>query len=405
MDNISSSHVTLQLPVPSLPTAAETNSAENNSTHKPVLRYGTEGRIHEKITKSSKALSIVFFSLLAFFSLTALVFDIVAVINCFVPERTLSLILYGTDSNVESDSNANVFTPNILFDLLNGTSKPSLPDTMLPEESESYPTEDTYPIKSTDISSKNVFGLEASNETAYDIDLISYLENEYPISPLDELHAVYGEEAPTVLILHTHGTEAYAEDDGEYYSIIDNCRSTDTTKNVVAIGAVMADYFNQNGIVTIHSREMFDAESYVNAYDYANEAIKEYVAIYPSIKYVFDVHRDSLITDDMTKLRPVTFVDSVPTAQYMCVIGTDENAGRHVNWERNLTFACHLQSRLWERSSSLTRRMSIRSASYNQRHADGSLLLEIGSCGNTLEEAKACALLVAEEITSLIKGE
>lgn len=409
MDNIPSNRVTLQLPVPALPTTAETKHYDdNNSSHKLIPHYGAENNDYRKDAILSKVLIIVFSSLLFFFSVTAVVFDLIGVIESFISDygaNPLAMILYGTDGNVVSGNNSNLFSPSALLNLLNGTSKPVIPDTSLSDTNEQSAPEDTYPIKSTDISSNNDYGLEASNETAYDIDLFSYLENDYPLPPLDELHAVYGDEAPTVLILHTHGTEAYAENDSEYYSIKDNCRSTDITKNVVAIGAVMADYFNQNGIVTIHSKEMFDAESYVDAYDYANAAIKEYIAIYPSIKYVFDIHRDSLITDDMTKLRPVTLVDSTVTAQYMCVIGTDEYAGKHINWESNLTFACHLQARLWERSASLTRRMSIRSASYNQRHAKGSLLLEIGSCGNTLDEAKACALLVAEEITSLIKGE
>lgn len=262
--------------------------------------------------------------------------------------------------------------------------------------------EDEYPIKPADLSVDAENGLYASNETAYEIDLSSYLSVDLDFDSVDTLTARYGAEAPVVLIVHTHGTEAYAEDGVDTYSKKDNCRTSDTSKNVVAVGAVMAEYFNSVGIPTLHCTEMFDADSYIDAYDKSSAAIREFTAIYPSIRYVFDVHRDSVINSDMTKLRPVTVIDGEMTAQYMCVIGTDERAGYHTEWERNLAFACQLQARLWQKSNSLVRRMSIRSASYNQLWAPGSLLLEIGSCGNTLSEAKACAKTVAEQISAII---
>ena len=264
--------------------------------------------------------------------------------------------------------------------------------------------EDQYPIKAVDLSVNEKFGLSMSNRTSYDPDLLSLSFQPLDIPDIEELKAKYGDSAPIVLILHTHGTESYSSDTF-YHNINDNCRTTDVTKNVVSVGKVMADYLNKNGIKTIHCTEMFDAESYNNAYYYAEQAIREYLAIYPSIQYVFDIHRDSLVKSDKTKLRPVTLVDGSLTAQFMSVIGTDENAGKHTYWEDNLAFACHLQKALNQRSPSLTRRMSLRSASYNQRYAKGSLLLEIGSCGNTLDEAKNCGLIVAEEICRIIKDQ
>ncbi len=407
--DIRSEGISLPVPIEAAPPAEAVPVAAEpiDGAEEPAADTALACSFSKKDLLSAVAVRISLISIFTFFSLTALIFDLTAAVGGIISDSgkaALSLIVFGSECTDEYAPHPGV-SPDVLPELYDPSLPP--PHQILPDGDgfvSSLP-EGNYPIKPVDISSKAERGLEASNETGYSIDLDSYLQLDYPIPALDELHAVYGADAPTVLIIHTHGTEAYAENNGEYYSTKDNCRTTDTSKNVVAVGRVMADYFNENGIVAIHSEEMFDAESYVNAYDYANAAIKEYVAIYPSIKYVFDVHRDSLVTDDMTKLRPLTLIDGKPTAQYMCVIGTDENAGRHVNWERNLTFACYLQSRLWEISPSLPRRMSIRSASYNQRHAEGSLLLEIGSCGNTLSEAKACALIVAEQITALIKGE
>ncbi len=262
--------------------------------------------------------------------------------------------------------------------------------------------EDEYPIKAVDLSVDAKNGLYASNETSYTLDLQSYLDDELGIASVSALAERYGDDAPVVLIVHTHGTECYTDEGSGTYTKKDNCRTDDTSKNVVAVGAVMAEYFNSVGIPTLHCTEMFDKDSYIDAYDLSAAAIREFTAIYPSIQYVFDVHRDSVIDSELTKLRPVTVIDGKPTSQYMCVVGTNERNPAHEGWETNLAFACQLQSRLWQTSPSLTRRMSIRSAPYNQRWASGSLLLEIGSCGNTLTEAKNCAYTVAEHIAEII---
>ncbi len=263
---------------------------------------------------------------------------------------------------------------------------------------------EVYAIISSDMSTDAEYGLEASNQTSYEINLLDYLKGEPTTPTLDEIKSDFSldEYVPVVLIIHTHGTEAYS--DGVTYSESEDFRSTDIDKNVVAVGSVMSDYFNSVGITTIHCTEMFDLESYVDAYTKSAAAVSEYTAIYPSISYVFDVHRDCIINDELECVSAVTAVNGESVAQFMCVVGTDEYAGLHTGWQDNLAFACRLQYKLWSISPSLTRRLSIRSASYNQLYTSGSLLFEIGTCGNTLDEAKACALYLAEAVAEIILG-
>ncbi len=272
----------------------------------------------------------------------------------------------------------------------------------VPDESTPPPAADggeRFPIVIRDFSAKAERGLACANETGYKLDLAAFADGELALPPLSELDG----DGPVVLIVHTHGTESYAEGDAASYCKGTSSRTDDTSKNVVAVGDVIAEYFEAHGIRTLHCREMFDLKSYADAYEESSAAVREYLAIYPSIKYVFDVHRDSLIDSDGTKYRPLTVIDGVPTAQVMCVVGTDDAGSGHTGWHDNLTFAAHLQSRLWSRSNTLPRVLSIRSASFYQQYSPGSLLLEIGSCGNTLEEAKAAAEIVAEELAGIIK--
>ncbi len=325
-------------------------------------------------------------------------------------KRLFLFATFGSNVDVDYvDTRANVLTSSPVFPLSGfwESSSPlaSFTDAELRSilyESNSECADGEHPIKPVDLSVDADHGLLASNETRYEIDLESCLTSDLGIASLEHLAERYGSDSPVVLIVHTHGTESYSEPGATSYSDTDNCRTTDISKNVVAVGAVMAAYFESVGIPALHCTEMFDAESYIDAYDKSAAAIREFTAIYPSIQYVFDIHRDSVIDSKLTKLRPVTVIDGQLTAQYMCVVGTDERAGTHTEWRTNLAFACQLQARLYEKCDSLVRKMSIRSASYNQRWAPGSLLLEIGSCGNTLDEAKACGKAVAEQIAAII---
>jgi len=262
-----------------------------------------------------------------------------------------------------------------------------------------------HPIIPIDLSVKNEYGLAFSNETSLKINLSDYLAAPAFAQSLNVIKSENESDdfAPIVLIVHTHGTESYAPAGAVTYSTSDNARSKDKTKNVVAVGAVMADYFNSVGIPTIHCEEMLDEESYRDAYTKEAETIKAYIKKYPSIKYVFDVHRDSVIGSNYEKYRPVTVIGGKTVAQFMCVVGTNFKGADHDGWENCLALAVKLQALLWQRSSSLVRRISLRGASYNQQYAEyASLLFEIGSCGNTLDEAKRCARIVAEELSHLI---
>ncbi|MDD4422589.1 MAG: stage II sporulation protein P, partial [Eubacteriales bacterium] len=89
-------------------------------------------------------------------------------------------------------------------------------------------------------------------------------------------------------------------------------------------------------------------------------------------------------------------------AQAMLVMETNQGGANHPIWEQNLTVAVALQNIINNDYPTLMRPICLRSASFNQQLTTGSMLLEIGSCGNTLEEAKYTAELIASAITKMI---
>ncbi|MBQ7011186.1 MAG: stage II sporulation protein P [Clostridia bacterium] len=259
--------------------------------------------------------------------------------------------------------------------------------------------EGLYPIIPYDLSSEGDGELKLYNDTSLSVDI-----NEYAVAEQTE-KGYTGSEEPLVLIIHTHGTEAYSEDGVYGYSDTYNVpRSYDVTKNVVAIGRIMTRIMNENGVNTVQCDVMHDAESYLGAYERSAATIKDYLERYPSIKYVFDVHRDSVLMEDKTKTRPVTIANGKTAAQIMTVAGTDDLGTYYPHWEESLKLAAKLQVELNSDHLGLARAICLRGSSYNQELAPYSLLFEVGSCGNTISEATAAAEILAKQLCDLIKN-
>ncbi len=240
-------------------------------------------------------------------------------------------------------------------------------------------------------------GILFSNQTGYAPDAAELLDRTYPIAaPKADA------EEPLVLILHTHGTESYAPDGATFVPADFHARTENTEENVVSVGRVLARTLEEQGISVLHCETMFDRDSYPDSYTLAAAYIKETVAQYPSICYVFDVHRDALSSSDGGILRPVTVIDGEVAAQVMTVVGTDDAGASHAGWRDNLTVAVQLQSGLCASYPAFVRPINLRRATFNAQYAPGSLLLEIGSSGNSVEEARAAAYYLGKTLGSLI---
>jgi len=252
-----------------------------------------------------------------------------------------------------------------------------------------------HPIIPTDASTADALALK--NDTSYAVDM------EKAAKDAKNLVTATTYDEPLVLIVHTHGTESFSSETPYYSDTFNHPRSEDVSQNVVAVGKVLCDELNKRQIPTVHCETMHDKESYIAAYDRSAESIKHYLEKYPSIKYVFDVHRDSMIRSDLTKLRPVTLQNGKPCAQIMMIIGSDEKGAGDYPWEQNLALAVGIQQELSSKNAGIARKLYLRGASYNQQYAAHGLLLEIGSCGNTLAEAKEAARAFAYAFEKTIK--
>lgn len=237
-------------------------------------------------------------------------------------------------------------------------------------------------------------GLTIKNSTSFDIDVAELVAQGAP----QTLPA----EGPQVLIVHTHGSEAYTPDEMDRYVETDTDRTEDKNYNVIRVGDELAKAFEAQGISVLHDREIYDYPSYTGSYNRSGAAVEKYLAEYPDIAVVIDLHRDALGDGEVT-YKTVAELDGKASSQLMMLVGTGESGLYHPNWEQNLRLALYLQQALNAKYPTLARPVSVVKERYNQHLCTGMFILEVGSNGNSLQEAITAVRLFADAAAPALK--
>ncbi|MCM1299929.1 MAG: stage II sporulation protein P [[Eubacterium] siraeum] len=209
-------------------------------------------------------------------------------------------------------------------------------------------------------------------------------------------------ESPQVLIMHTHACESYLTGEGTYQDETYTCRTTDSTQSVVAVGRKIAEKLAEKGICVLHDGTLHDYPLYNGSYDRAEETITSLLEKYPSIKVVLDVHRDGIVERDGTPVAAVTEINGKKAAQVMIISAASDGYYHVPNYLENFHFACRLQQQMEADNAGITRPVLFEYCQYNQHLTTGSLLLEIGSQGNTLEQALYTGELIGDSIAEAL---
>lgn len=210
--------------------------------------------------------------------------------------------------------------------------------------------------------------------------------------------------SPQVLIMHTHTTETFMETEENFYTENSKSRTTDNNKNMVKIGDIVAERLNNAGINTLHDATKHDYPEYTGSYGRSAKTVNSYLSKYNDIKIVLDLHRDS-VSSGSDKVKLCTEIEGKKAAQVMLVMGSQSGSIKdHPNWQENLKLAVKLQQTLEQKYPTLARPLSLMSKKYNQSLTTGSLLIEIGTEANTLDEACYSAELVGEALVTLLNS-
>lgn len=207
---------------------------------------------------------------------------------------------------------------------------------------------------------------------------------------------------PAVLIFHTHTTESYELIDREWYAQDYITRSNSSDRNMVRVGIEIKEQLEAAGYRVIHDTEIHDTK-YTGAYAHSRKSVEKALKENPEIQIVLDIHRDAIELDNGTRIKPVATVLGKKAAQMMIITGCEEGKVTDFpDWQKNLTFALELQSICEEMYPGVMRPVYFCQRKYNMDLSHNNLLVEMGSCANTLEEAAYSGRLLGSALVKML---
>jgi len=197
---------------------------------------------------------------------------------------------------------------------------------------------------------------------------------------------------PMILLYTTHNAESYKPSAGV---------SKQEGKNggVAVVSRTLSQAIESRyGIKTIYSDAIHDYPDFTQSYINSMRTVQQILKKNPGIQVVLDIHRDAGLksrSDTLVK------IGSKNCAKVMIVVGTE-----NPHYKENLAFAEKVAAKADQMYPGLLK--SIRLAKdrrYNQHLHPRALLLEFGSDLTTPEDANNSAILMADVIASVLKGE
>ena len=202
---------------------------------------------------------------------------------------------------------------------------------------------------------------------------------------------------PLVYIYNSHQTEAYDRTNLEAYNI---------TPTVMMASYILRERLNDLGIPSIvetgNITNILNNNNWNYSYSYkaSRILIENALANNQSIKYLIDIHRDSVAHDVST-----INIDNKNYAKVMFVIGSEYDT-----YQNNLEFAKNLRSKLDEKYPGLCRGIAVKSGKgvngvYNQDISPRAILIEVGAQYNNIEEVNNTTVVLADILFSYIEGD
>lgn len=205
---------------------------------------------------------------------------------------------------------------------------------------------------------------------------------------------------PTILIYHTHTTEAYTPTDENPYKASSSYRTREQDKSVVAVGEALKKELEAYGYVVLHDTTDHEPPKLATAYERSEVTMEAYKEKYPSLELFIDLHRDA--SSDTTDY---VLVNGQPTAKVMCVVGKGEKYDIKPDFDSNLALAQAFTDSLNDLTKGLGRQVRIKPGRYNQHISSHCLLLEVGHNANTLKQALNAVPYMAKALHEALSSE
>ncbi len=204
-------------------------------------------------------------------------------------------------------------------------------------------------------------------------------------------------EAPQILIYHTHSQEAYVDS-----------RENEMSDTVVGVGSyleqILEDRYGYNVIHDTSTYDIIDGKLDRNkAYNKALEGISKILDENPTIEVVIDLHRDGTT-------KRSTNINGEETAQIMLFNGLSRDLnGPLTNLDNpylqdNLALSLQLQLKAIDMYPGLFYKNYLKFLRYNMHVRPKSILMELGTYKNSLQSAKNAMEPFAEILNAVLQG-
>ena len=218
--------------------------------------------------------------------------------------------------------------------------------------------------------------------------VINFTEEKVDISSLLDRGFVdsetAGNKAPTVMIIHTHTTEEYKKGSDYFRGPV----------SVVSVGEAITDELNRAGLGTLHCTVIHDSGNR-NAYLEAKDTIQTMLEIYPSIKYVIDIHRMVISEAGV----PIKTLSASGAAQVRLSVSAESS--EIGDWHESLSLALSIRHEM-NKEDGICMPIVITGGGYNSNLSVYHLVAEVGTDQNSVEEAilagRAFARAIAETV-------
>lgn len=186
----------------------------------------------------------------------------------------------------------------------------------------------------------------------------------------------------SIAIYCTHTDESYVPTSGT--------ESKNGGGDILDVASTMVQVLENQGITVIHSENIHDPHD-VNAYQRSRKTASELLQGAPAA--IIDVHRDGVPDPGYY----ATELEGEPATQIRLVVGRQNQ-----NSEANIAFAEKMKAYYDEVKPGLIKSIFMAKGNYNQDLAPNSVLLEVGTHTNSLEQANVGAREFAEALPQFL---
>ena len=234
----------------------------------------------------------------------------------------------------------------------------------------------------------------------YGVTIYDYSSKNIDYKELFERNVDLTKKSDPILLYCSHTSETYDNSENFKFKYSGNYRTKDAKYNMLSVASIMSNTLKDKGITSVFDTTPHDYTSYDNAYKNSMKTINTNLDKYDRFGLVIDVHRDAAA--DLS-FGPRVNINGKSVAKLMLVIGVGYEGYPNKYWEENLVMALKIAKLGEEMYPGLFRQVLVRDARYNQHLQPGSLLVEVGATGNTLEEAYYGARCFANILAKLYK--